>query len=338
MVLSFEHTMYHKLCYDSYALGLPLLDRCLQKCGNFKEYVNAKDSDGYTPFFWLCYNLMRKKSLIYIIGECLSEHNADLNAINIDGTTPLHYLCNDEISLDLIRYYVNHNGNLNIKDNTGTTAFHIICNNKGMNLNILKYCMKHGFVDINVTNRMCETPLLYLCENMQKRKRESNKDYLRIKKCVEYGIKYCNGYVYINDHFDVSSIYNILRKNNMFELKMLENGDINKNITAETDDNNTFRHSGLDCMCNNTIDFDTLKYCVKECRGKINETNITSLSTNKKITDNEFMEMYRYLHKKGVELLSIETIIQYYRKNIPLWESVRYVKSIEVNEKEYKIF
>eukprot|EP00494_Astrolonche_serrata_P016315 UN16479 len=58
---------------------------------NAKANVNAKDVAGFTPLHYVCQNVSPKKTLDYV--QCLIDNNGNVNGVNREGTTPLMEAC-----------------------------------------------------------------------------------------------------------------------------------------------------------------------------------------------------------------------------------------------------
>ena len=93
---------------------------------------------------------------------------ADINIKDNDGFTPFHYICQNMLNIDILRYcYKFMKADINIKNNRGSTPFHYICyygNSNGFDMKILKYCCKVMKANINNIHNNGTTPFYYLCK------------------------------------------------------------------------------------------------------------------------------------------------------------------------------
>jgi len=137
----------------------------------FPQKANQRDEENFTPLHYLPVNITSDldlyksckelcpiffvpKNIIIELVKILIKYNADVNAANDDGDTPLHL--NDDI--DIANLLIIHGANVNAQNKDGEAPIHIVTNYGRDEL--LKFLLLHG-ADINLKNDWGLTPLHY---------------------------------------------------------------------------------------------------------------------------------------------------------------------------------
>lgn len=157
--------------------------------------------------------LTSKHKNIEII-KYLIEFGADVNILNEDGDTPLHY-ASMEGHLEIVKYLIESGADVNILDKERDTPLHYASDNG--NLDTVKYLIQHG-AKINIQNEYDETPL----------HKASDNQHLKI---VKFLLKN-NANINIQNNFGDTPLHIASDKDNLKLVKILieNSGDINVNI------------------------------------------------------------------------------------------------------------
>ena len=90
--------------------------------------VNMKDEAG---------NSLLHLALIFDIAKLFVEHKANVNAQNLDGSTPLHVFA-ERKHFEHTKLLIDHDADVALKDNEGKTALHIAASHsRFMNMKLL---------------------------------------------------------------------------------------------------------------------------------------------------------------------------------------------------------
>ncbi len=143
-----------------------------------------------TPLHYAC-----QHGYIKIV-KLLIERKANINALDLFKVSPLSYACyykEFEIAKLLLK---ENNANVNIVDNDGYTLLHYVCNhnNKNINEELIELVISYGVDDFTVKNNLCNTPLDFLRKSrrndlVEKSRRndlvEKYKDYKQKGKLIK---------------------------------------------------------------------------------------------------------------------------------------------------------
>ena len=146
-------------------------DRVKELLDNGKD-VNIVDKNNNTPLHYAC-----QSNNIKII-RLLILRGANINSLNNKKVSPLSYACFCK-KLEIAKLLLEeNNANVNIVDDYGNTLLHDVCNKSFViNDKLIELVISYGIDDFTVKNNREKTPLYYL--------RESGKDDL-IKKYKDY--------------------------------------------------------------------------------------------------------------------------------------------------------
>ena len=111
--------------------------------------VNAQDEDGYTPLHW-CASTGNEN-----LCRLLLEHNADVNIQDNLGYTPLHWITRNGDE-NICRLLLEHNADANIQDNNGYTPLHRAVMSGAVNF--IGLLLEHK-ADVNIQHIYGFTPL-----------------------------------------------------------------------------------------------------------------------------------------------------------------------------------
>ena len=89
------------------------------------------------------------------------------------GETPLHFACwNKNVSMEMIKYYVENKCEISEKNMYNNNSFHLICSNENASVDIIKFFLESKG-DINSKGFLHSTPLQHASRNT------TLKDYLK---------------------------------------------------------------------------------------------------------------------------------------------------------------
>ena len=116
--------------------------------------VNLKDDYGFTALH------VAAVSSMYEVVICLVENGADVNAVNLRDVTPLMMACDDDSTMDVVRYLMRRGADMHLKDVDGFTALlYAITSDSDFALDILRFLIQKG-ADVNTRNLEEATPLM----------------------------------------------------------------------------------------------------------------------------------------------------------------------------------
>jgi len=133
--------------------------------------INCVDNQGSSPLHWSCFTNGKPE-----IVELLLKHNADPNLCDIDNRTPL-LIASHKGYLSIVKQLILHGAELDSRDNHGWTALHYACLNR--NLDIVKYLILKG------ANFTITSTVVYTSKHMQ-----SYKPHLTAIEIAEQAEKY----------------------------------------------------------------------------------------------------------------------------------------------------
>ena len=141
-----------------------LLDKGLDK------YVNSKDHVGDTPLHIATVNSHTE------IANILIEAGADIHAINSGGHNMLHSAAMSEDGSDTLRLFLTHkmDAELNAEDQDGNTPLHFTCNTMIEKYEQALILLEAG-ANVNARNHKQETPLIIAVNTFK-----NNKDLIRL--------------------------------------------------------------------------------------------------------------------------------------------------------------
>ncbi|KAJ3437023.1 ankyrin repeat-containing protein [Anaeramoeba flamelloides] len=126
--------------------------------------LNLQNINGDTPLHYLCiWNLDEEILKIFL------ENGANPNILNSFKRAPLHLLCRHGIKFknsnlsSLVDIFLESNIQLQVKDNAGNSPLHIACK-FGCSADVIYSLLKAGS-KINETNNFNQTPLHLVCSN-----------------------------------------------------------------------------------------------------------------------------------------------------------------------------
>jgi ankyrin repeat protein len=109
------------------------------------DYSKLNNFYGFNFLHIVC----RSKNISMEMIKHFVENKADLNDKNQHGETPFHYACeNEDISLEMIKYLVENKANLSEKNKYKVSSFHYACSNKNISLEMIKYFVENK-ADLN---------------------------------------------------------------------------------------------------------------------------------------------------------------------------------------------
>ncbi|GAM17682.1 hypothetical protein SAMD00019534_008570 [Acytostelium subglobosum LB1] len=127
-----------------------------------KLNVNALDNDGLTPLHWAC---LEGKHLA--VQYLLESAGATVNPPDNNGETPLYLACLKG-SLPCVNQLIKHSASINQQTKSGNTSLHIaIINNNLECIERLLQCE----ADINLKNNAGKTPMMVVAEESKPRLR-----------------------------------------------------------------------------------------------------------------------------------------------------------------------
>jgi ankyrin repeat protein len=83
--------------------------------------INARDLGGWTPLHWISEGHNLNDGSVL---RLLLEHDADINVQNTNGWTPLH-LASINGALEVVRLLLEHGADVEVKNNNGKTALQV---------------------------------------------------------------------------------------------------------------------------------------------------------------------------------------------------------------------
>ncbi|XP_034937894.1 ankyrin-1-like [Chelonus insularis] len=120
---------------------------------------NVRDREGQTVLHFICSS--ESETTLQII-QLLLKHNADIEAVDAKGWTPLSDACyngNDKT----VKFLLEKHANPNVRDREGQTALHSICSSKSNSTRqIIQLLLKHN-ADIEAVDAKGWTPLFEAC-------------------------------------------------------------------------------------------------------------------------------------------------------------------------------
>ena len=125
-------------------------------------YPNLRDSFGNSILHFACEN----ENISLQIIKPFVEINCNLNVKTNYNETPLHYACcNKQISLEIMKYLIENNCELNSKGAFDNTPLHYACENENISLEIIEFLIESK-CDLNSKNRSLHlTPIFYAKRN-----------------------------------------------------------------------------------------------------------------------------------------------------------------------------
>ncbi|KAH8123735.1 hypothetical protein FP744_10005737 [Trichoderma asperellum] len=136
------------------AAGSPVLVRLLLEAG---ADANATDRLGATP---LHHMFTTRSWSLQSMSLLIEEGHANINAVQLDGKTPLHCL-SSLYDKNVVKKFLEYEPNCNILDNEGNNPLHIFMQWYIRDMDILKILLKKG-ANPNAKNHKGLTPLLCL--------------------------------------------------------------------------------------------------------------------------------------------------------------------------------
>ena len=114
--------------------------------------VDVLDEDRWTPLHYTCWDFGRNVGL-----KLLVQHDAEVNALTELGQTPLTLLAAGSGPPELFQYLLNHGAKPEVPDQEGWTCLHFSATNR--NLELCKILLGRSTVDVNARNSDGDTPL-----------------------------------------------------------------------------------------------------------------------------------------------------------------------------------
>jgi len=97
---------------------------------------------------------------MYSVARVLIERNANVNAINSVGMTPLHYACSHAPDLDFIELLLEQGASINAVSVLGNYPIHLACNKNGCKELVRLLVLAGADVDTVSSSLLRTTPLL----------------------------------------------------------------------------------------------------------------------------------------------------------------------------------
>ncbi|KAJ6251038.1 ankyrin repeat-containing [Anaeramoeba flamelloides] len=130
--------------------------------------MNSKDTDELSPLHYIC---LRRNLELELLKHFL-DYQADPNYEDLNGDTPLHYLCKtDQIPnrAPLIKLLIQHNASINRTNSYLETPLHLLCQNMKPNLESIRVLATSGAA-FNLKDSLGgNTPLHLLCNKKEKK-------------------------------------------------------------------------------------------------------------------------------------------------------------------------
>lgn len=97
--------------------------------------------------------------------EFLVDNKCDINGLDNDKLSPLHYYCrNKRIKVECLQKFVELKADLNIKNSLNETPLFFLCQNENINMQLIKF-MAENKADVTAKNYSSKDMLLTLCRN-----------------------------------------------------------------------------------------------------------------------------------------------------------------------------
>ena len=94
----------------------------VQKLIEYEAEINARDMDGWTPLYWISRGLCLKDGSVL---RLLLEHGADVNARTKGGSTPLHRASQNG-AVEVVRLLLEHDAEVEALNGDGRTALQVV--------------------------------------------------------------------------------------------------------------------------------------------------------------------------------------------------------------------
>lgn len=133
--------------------------------------INKVDTDGNTILHYVCATYNNTNNSSDSFQFAIEIKNANLNAQNSMGNTPLHNLFNWlETTFKLVKYVIKHEGDLTIQNKQGYIPLYYICCTKHMSLELVKLIVEYSReVKYDLTAKISDrlnSCLHVLCSNL----------------------------------------------------------------------------------------------------------------------------------------------------------------------------